>query len=64
MSHLRRFNAILFSLAVGVLPVAAKAADTAMLLEVDINDHANGKIGEFMLRDGLLYSKSKELLAL
>lgn len=51
------------------LPVASEAsaaamgtsADATMLLEVQINDHPTGKIGEFTLRHGQLMSRPQEL---
>ena len=39
----------------------AWAADQTLLLEVIVNRYATGRIGEFILRDGALYAKRKEL---
>jgi outer membrane usher protein len=51
-------------LALLVLAFTSKEAsgqDQTLLLEVVVNEYTTGKIGEFVLRDGLLYAKREEL---
>lgn len=38
-----------------------RSTDSILLLEVIVNGHSTGQIGEFILRDGLLYVRPKEL---
>lgn len=64
MSHQRRYYATFICLVAIAHPLSAKSIEMAMLLEVNINGHSNGKIGEFILSDGKLFSKAKELRTL
>lgn len=51
-------------LIVSLLPIAGKgqAPDQMLLLDVQINGHTLGQIGEFTLHDGILLATRKELL--
>ena len=44
-----------------LLPSVARAATQTLLLDVQINGHSIGKIGEFTLRDGVLLATRNEL---
>ena len=49
------------TLAWGAAPRAARAADQTLELEVVVNGVSTQKIGEFTLRDGVLYARPDEL---
>jgi outer membrane usher protein len=51
-------------LALIIMPQPAEAADQTLLLDVQVNGHSIGKIGEFTLRDGALLARRAELRAL
>jgi len=55
-----RCSAILL-LVLTVMPTFAEGADQTLLLDVQINGHSIGKIGEFTLRDGTLMARRDEL---
>jgi outer membrane usher protein len=55
-----RCAAILF-LALTIMPRLAEGADQILLLDVQINGHSSGKIGEFTLRDRTLMARRGEL---
>jgi outer membrane usher protein len=55
-----RCSAILL-LALTVMPRLAECADQILLLDVQINSHSIGKIGEFTLRDRTLMARRSEL---
>jgi outer membrane usher protein len=51
-------------LVVMAAPRTALAADETLLLDVVVNGYPIGKIGEFVLRDGALFSRPSELIDL
>jgi outer membrane usher protein len=53
--------AAILLLTLTVLPRLAKAADQFLLLDVQVNGHSIGKIGEFILRDHTLMARQGEL---
>ena len=57
---LRRVEIALLALAV-VSPRPSSAADQTLLLDVQVNGHAIGKVGEFTMRDGVLMVRREEL---
>lgn len=48
-------------LVLSAMPRLTEAADQMLLLEVQVNGHSTGKLGEFTLRDGLLVARRGEL---
>ena len=45
-------------------PAAAASSDESLLLEVYINGHSTQKIGEFVMRHGVLLTRPQELIDL
>lgn len=48
-------------LALTTVPLRAEPADETLLLDVQVNGHSIGKIGEFTMRDGELMARRSEL---
>ena len=55
---------IIVLLALAPLPAFAADEDQTLLLAVIVNDYPTNRIGEFVLRDGALYSRPQELSSL
>ena len=61
---LRHAIAALTGLAFVTVPSLTTAAEALLALEMVVNGHATGKIGEFVLRDGALFARLDELQSL
>ncbi len=51
----------LIAMSIMSVPQGARAAEEPLLLEVEINGYLSGKVGEFVLRDGVLMARPSEL---
>ena len=57
----RLVAAVIIVLVLAIAPRAAATADETLALDVVVNGHAIGKLGEFVMRDGSLLARPKEL---
>ena len=58
---IRRLLAAMTLVAAVGIEVPLRAADEPLLLEVEINGYSTGKVGEFMVRNGVLMARPSEL---
>ncbi len=58
-----KWRCVSFAAVLGLIlfPCPARALDQTLLLEVELNGHSIGKIGEFLMRDGTLLIRRDEL---